>query len=472
MFAKAWLMLISGGRAMAYAHKMRDKGSAQGTTPARQVRRVVRPPAGPQVPWGSTDATSPEAWRFRPRIAMGGSRPGPSDYTAVSPRGLCLALHLLANEEEGAMIRRTVSMLLTLAIATWLAACAPATLRETASQRAPAVAGQSVVDTGELEGAAYRIDIPANWNGELVVNAHGYETAGSPREVPLPFPSGMEPLLAQGFAIAASGYSAQGWAIPEAIADTERLRAHFAARHGAPERAWLVGWSMGGLVALASAERQPHAWSGVVAMCPVAESSETMIARGALGPLAAFDALFPGTLPQAPGGLADAALPPAADGDAIEAALAHNETRADALARRFDIPRSELAGSLWLYYLVLREVAQRANGFPVDSATGSEGVEGDEVALATRIRRYQAAPAALAYIRRTGALTGAAPVPVVLQPNAVDPIVPAIFSSGYLALAKAKGRGNQVRMLPPVGEGHCRFPPGSVVAALEAVRGR
>jgi len=370
------------------------------------------------------------------------------------------------------MTRRSASLLLTLATAALLAACAPASLREAAPPPTAVAPAQAIVDTGELDGAAYRIDIPANWNGELVVNAHGYETAGSPRERPLPFPSGMEPLLAQGYAIAASGYSKQGWAIPEAIADTERLRAHFVARHGAPARAWLVGWSMGGLVALASAERHPRAWNGVVSMCGVAVSSETMFARAALGPLAAFDALFPGVLPQAPRGLADASLPPAADGEAIGAALTGDEARAQALSKRFDLPRGELAGSLWLYYLALRELAQRADGFPVGSVTGPDGVEGDEAMLGARIRRYVADPAALAYVRETGALTGAAPVPVVLQPNALDTIVPARFSGGYLALATAQGRGQQVRMLPPVGEGHCGFPPETVVTALKSAQAR
>ncbi|MCR6664308.1 MAG: alpha/beta hydrolase [Luteimonas sp.] len=331
---------------------------------------------------------------------------------------------------------------------------------------------QAIVETGEIDGALYRIDIPANWNGELVLNAHGYEPVGSPREDPLGFPGGMEPLLALGYAIAASGYSAQGWAIPEAVADTERLRVHFVARHGTPKRTWLVGWSMGGLVALASAERHPGAYDGVVSMCGVAVSSETMFARGALAPLAAFDALFPGVLPQAPGGLADASLPPAADGNAIEAALAADEARAAALANHFDIPRGDLTGSLWLYYLALRELSQRAGGFPADSTTGADGTEGDEAALGVRIRRYVADPAALAHVRDTGRLTGAAPVQVVLQPNGVDPIVPARFSRGYAALATQAGRGEQVRVLPAVGEGHCRFPPETVTTALEALRER
>lgn len=353
-----------------------------------------------------------------------------------------------------------------------LAACAtgdmrpPATAAVAAARIAPA---EPVVDTGTLDGAPYRIDIPADWNGELVVNAHGYVVVGSPQR-PMKVPGGMQPLLERGFAVASSDYSTQGWAIAEAIADTERLRAHFVARHGTPKKTWLVGWSMGGLIALASAERHPRGWDGVIAMCPVAVPTETMFARGALAPLAAFDALYPGVLPQAPGGLADEALPGEPDGDAIEAAFAGDETRAAAFARRFDIARADAVESLWLYYVALRELATRAGGFPAASTTGADGTDGDEAALGVRIRRYTADPAATAYIRRTGGLTGAAPVPVVLQPNAVDPLVTSGFSVGYAALAKANGRDAQVRTLPGVGEGHCRFAPETVATALDALR--
>jgi hypothetical protein len=36
-------------------------------------------------------------------------------------------------------------------------------------------------DSGTLGDAPYRIDIPANWNGELVMLLHGYEPKGMPR---------------------------------------------------------------------------------------------------------------------------------------------------------------------------------------------------------------------------------------------------------------------------------------------------
>lgn len=364
---------------------------------------------------------------------------------------------------------RSFARCLAAALAVALAGCG-ATAPRTAAPTTAAVPARAVVDTGTLGAAPYRIDIPADWNGELVVNAHGYEPAGAQRQTPMPFEGALQPLLDRGFAVAASGYSAQGWVIAEAVADSERLRRHFAARHGRPTRTWIVGWSMGGLVALASAERAPRAWDGVVAMCGVGVSTEAMVAQGALRPLAAFDALFPGVLPQAPAGLADPSLPAAADGGAIEAALAADEARATALARQVGIARGDLAGSLWLYYLALRELAVRAGGFPVSTATGEAGVDDDEAALGVRIRRYRADPRALAYVRSTGGLSGRAPVPVVLQPNATDPIVPARFSSGYAALAEAAGRGDRVSVLPGVGDGHCRFPPSALPEALQRLR--
>ena len=358
---------------------------------------------------------------------------------------------------------------LALSLGALLAGCASPPPKADAVAVATPV-GQARVETGVLEGAPYRITVPAGWNGELVVNAHGYESVGAPRETPWPPDPGMAPVLARGFAVAESGYAAQGWAIGEAIADTERLRAHFVGKYGAPRQAWLVGWSMGGLVALASAERQPRAYDGVVAMCGVGVSSQTLLSQGVLGPLAAFDALFPGVLPQAPGGLADASLPAEANGKAIEAALAANPAAADALAKRFDLQRDDMTGPLWLYYTVLRDAIQRSGGLPVDSAAGADGVDGDEAALGVRIRRYAAVPKARDAIRRSGALTGAAPVPVVLQPNAVDPIVPARFSRGYAALAAGQGNASRVRTLPGKGTGHCRFAADDVLAALDAVR--
>ena len=103
--------------------------------------------------------------------------------------------------------------------------------------------GEPKVEMGEINGAKFRIDIPANWNGGLVMYCHGYSPiAVSYKEGALP------PVLAvftdQGYALAQSGYAAGGWAIQEAVADTEALRRHFATKYGQPKETFITGHSM------------------------------------------------------------------------------------------------------------------------------------------------------------------------------------------------------------------------------------
>ena len=80
--------------------------------------------------------------------------------------------------------------------------------------------------SGELHGAPYRIRVPANWNGTLLVFAHGYrDKADHVGEVDNRnadvAPSALleAPLLAQGYALAGSAYRDNGWAVEEAIQD-------------------------------------------------------------------------------------------------------------------------------------------------------------------------------------------------------------------------------------------------------------
>ena len=87
-------------------------------------------------------------------------------------------------------------------VAALLAACAGSGERVQVDA-AGARQAAAVVEIGTLDGAQYRIDIPADWNGELVMNANGYVPAGSPPTAP-EVPGGMQPLLDRGFAVAAS----------------------------------------------------------------------------------------------------------------------------------------------------------------------------------------------------------------------------------------------------------------------------
>ena len=89
-------------------------------------------------------------------------------------------------------------------------------------------------DSGVIKGAAYRILFPPGWKGKLVMYAHGYEFMGSaPRQSKNPqFIASARPFLERGFAVAASDYSIQGYAIPEGVDNTETLRQYFFKKYG------------------------------------------------------------------------------------------------------------------------------------------------------------------------------------------------------------------------------------------------
>jgi hypothetical protein len=90
------------------------------------------------------------------------------------------------------------------------------------------------IETGAINGAAFRIDTPENWNGGLVVYCHGYNPAPvSYNDQKLaPF---LQVFADQGYAVAQSGYAAGGWAIQEGIVDTESLRRYFVSKYGQPK---------------------------------------------------------------------------------------------------------------------------------------------------------------------------------------------------------------------------------------------
>lgn len=354
---------------------------------------------------------------------------------------------------------------LVLAVALALAACSrPTASPDTAAASAPAVADAATApaakidsETGVLEKAPYRIDVPANWNGELVMYLHGYEPVGSERARETEQDDFDRGFLAKGYAVAKSAYSAQGWAIAEALEDNERLRRHAVQKLGKPKRTWLIGHSMGAHLALASLERHSEHYDGALAFCGVNAPASELFSDGVLPPLVAFDYLFPGVLPTGPAGLADPASPPWPDPDAIDAALAKDEARAALLAARYGILRKDLAGGLMIRYAVLHELASRSGGFPADNQDAVYDGLGDDAAVNAGVRRYAGDPKAIAYVAERARLTGYAPKPVVILSNHDDPTVPAEISARYAAMAEASGNGANVLTLPPTGHGHCNF---------------
>lgn len=118
---------------------------------------------------------------------------------------------------------------------------------------------------GVHQGAAYRIEVPDNWNGGLVLYAHGYRGDGP--ELTVSNPEVRSYLIASGYAWAASSYRLNGYRPDVAITDTLALRDLFVQQVGAPRWSILYGSSMGGHVVAGSLELYPGVYQGALAEC-------------------------------------------------------------------------------------------------------------------------------------------------------------------------------------------------------------
>ncbi len=139
---------------------------------------------------------------------------------------------------------------------------------------------------GVLGGAGYRVEVPANWNGKLVMYAHGY--AGTGAAVGVDNPPIRRYLIQNGYAWAASSYSKNYYDVRAGVEDTNALALEFtkiAAKNGrtlaAPTKIYITGVSMGGHITAAAIEDETQAtainkvkYNGAVPMCGVMGDTE------------------------------------------------------------------------------------------------------------------------------------------------------------------------------------------------------
>jgi hypothetical protein len=136
---------------------------------------------------------------------------------------------------------------------------------------AQALAGGPVTLTGTFrDGATYLIQVPAAWNGTLVLYSHGYVVPGSPnpaQDVGDPLTGHW--LLSHGYAIAGSSYATTGWAIKQAIPDQIRTLNTFDRLVGSPRRTIAWGHSLGGMITAGLIQDDPGRFTAALPMCGV-----------------------------------------------------------------------------------------------------------------------------------------------------------------------------------------------------------
>lgn len=128
---------------------------------------------------------------------------------------------------------------------------------------------------GVHSGAGYQIEVPDNWNGGLVVWAHGFRGTGLELTVdkhPL-----RDLLIPSGYAWAASSYTRNDYDISSGVQSTHGLIKRFNGLVGKPSQVLMTGASMGGHITAVIIEQYPQLFAGALPIC------------GVLGDYALFD---------------------------------------------------------------------------------------------------------------------------------------------------------------------------------------
>jgi pimeloyl-ACP methyl ester carboxylesterase len=139
---------------------------------------------------------------------------------------------------------------------------------------------EDVACSGVINGAAYEIALPDQWNGTLVLYSHGYRNAQPipPDFAPVNTAPDLAPgwaagdktianaLLAQGYALAGSAFSANGWAVREGVEANADLLGWFIQNIAPPIRVLAWGESLGGLITAEFAQGNPDV-DGALVLC-------------------------------------------------------------------------------------------------------------------------------------------------------------------------------------------------------------
>lgn len=130
---------------------------------------------------------------------------------------------------------------------------------------------ETTVHKGVHQHAAYVAEVPADWNGDLVMWAHGYRGDSPFLTVDAPAYGLRRTFLEQGYAWAASSYSGNGYDVAAGVRSTAALAKHTGKEllDRRPRRTYLAGVSMGGHVTGRSIEEYPRLYDGAMPMCGV-----------------------------------------------------------------------------------------------------------------------------------------------------------------------------------------------------------
>jgi hypothetical protein len=355
--------------------------------------------------------------------------------------------------------------------------------------------------SGEINGAPFRIVVPADWNGTLIEFVRGYvDRADHPGEIDNRNPT-LAPdaaaLLADGYALAGSARKDNGWSVEEGLDDVVALASYFRENVANPTSTILWGNSAGTVITLETAERNGGAFDGYLATCPAGAGAPRAWDQALVLRLA-YDVTF--GMPSAwgtPGDVRDDL-----DYDTEVAPLLSHQAGDAANFGRFEFIRL-VAGTPGagitpppglfperlvtpLFFLATEaqaELERRAGGpiaqnithtYALTSAEktylASLGVDADPLLDAMNARPDIAAPPEPRnYLEHFADYSGLIKRPVLSLHTLVDPQLPVAHESAYRATVAAVDRDDLLVQAYTAGIGHCAFTAAQRLTAIHAV---
>jgi pimeloyl-ACP methyl ester carboxylesterase len=192
---------------------------------------------------------------------------------------------------KNTFVKKGLVALISSALVTALAVTAPSAA-QAATLTCTKAANKVETCTGtDDNGAKFEIRMPANFNGTLYVYSHGIRNNVNLPPIPVIAPTGSvidyspevapsatvaNALLKQGFALAGSGASAQGWSLEEGVDGAFQVLQIAKNKYAKVSKVVAWGNSLGGLTAQAFAEQYSGAIDAVLPMC-LADSAQSQI---------------------------------------------------------------------------------------------------------------------------------------------------------------------------------------------------
>lgn len=369
----------------------------------------------------------------------------------------------------------------TLAALLGLTGCGsgPAGLREAATSVEPAPravtcppglpAGASCLSGRDSQGAYYMIARPADWNGVLVLHAHGGPLLSAP--APQRAVEDLERwavMVKAGYAWAGSTFRQGGVAVRAAAEDTERLRGIFRSHVGQPRRTILHGQSWGAGVAAKAAEmftaqtvgEQPY--DGVLLTSGVlGGGSHAYDFRLDLRvvyqylcnnhprpsePQYALNLGLPAGVHMTSADIASRANECLALNKPAAARSAEQRARIDIITRVIKIPESSIISHLNRGTLHFQDITSKRTGgaSPFGNMGAAYAGSGDDAALNTAVLRYRADPAAYRQFAYDTDPTGRIPVPVLSTKWISDPTAFVELDARFRSIMEQGGSGERL----------------------------